>query len=203
MPKVKIPRKDISLDMTAMCDMAFLLLTFFMLATKFKAPESVAIDMPSSVSQIKIPGKDMMILSIANDGKVFFGIDGQPYRKELLGMMAEKYNLKFTEEEKEKFSLMENFGIPLYSLKGYLSLGKEDKTKVTQPGIPADSVNNELKDWVGLARAVNPNLMIAIKGDREVNNKVVNHVIGILQDQNINKFNLITTLEGRPEEAKD
>ena len=88
MPKVKIPRKNISLDMTAMCDMAFLLLTFFMLATKFKAPETVVIDMPSSVSETKIPGKDMMIVSIANDGKVFFGIDGQHYRKELLSQMA-------------------------------------------------------------------------------------------------------------------
>jgi biopolymer transport protein ExbD len=197
MPKVKIPRKNISLDMTAMCDMAFLLLTFFMLATKFKAPETVAIDMPSSISQTKIPGKDMMILSIANDGKVFFGIDGQPYRKELLSRMGEKYNLKFTEDEKEKFSLMENFGIPLYSLKGYLNLRAEDKGRIIQPGIPSDSLNNELKDWVSVARSVNQKLMIAIKGDREVNNKVVNNVIGILQDQNINKFNLITTLEGR------
>lgn len=197
MPKVKIPRKNISLDMTAMCDMAFLLLTFFMLATKFKAPETVVIDMPSSRSEIKIPGKDMMVVSIANDGKVFFGIDGQHYRKELLSQMAQKYNLKFTEEDKEKFSLMENFGIPLYSLKGYLNLSKEDRSKITQLGIPADSANNELKDWVSIARAVNSNLMFAIKGDREANNKVVNNVIGILQDQNINKFNLITTLEGK------
>jgi biopolymer transport protein ExbD len=198
MPKVKIPRKSISLDMTAMCDMAFLLLTFFMLATKFKSPEAVVIDMPSSISKMTIPGKDMMILSIANDGKVFFGIDGQPYRKELLSQMAKKYNLKFTEDEKEKFSLMENFGIPIFSLKGYLNLSPDDRAKIAQPGIPADSLSNELKDWVGIARSVNQNLMIAIKGDREVNNKTVNNVIGILQDQNINKFNLITTLEGRP-----
>jgi biopolymer transport protein ExbD len=198
MPKVKIPRKSISLDMTAMCDMAFLLLTFFMLATKFKAPESVAIDMPSSISKIKIPGKDMMILSITNDGKVFFGLDGQPYRKELLGMMGKKYNIQFTEEEKETFSLMENFGFPLHTLKGYLNMTSGDKGKIEQPGIPADSVANELKDWVSLARHLNQNFMIAIKGDREVDNKVVNRIIGILQEQNINKFNLITTLEGKP-----
>src|SRR3954464_4916104 len=115
MPKIKVPRKSISLDMTAMCDMAFLLLTFFMLATKFKAPETVVIDMPSSISETKIPGKDMMLLSISSDGKVFFGLDGHPYRKELLTLMGEKYNLQFTEEEKLRFSLLENFGIPIYS----------------------------------------------------------------------------------------
>jgi biopolymer transport protein ExbD len=199
MPKIKVPRKSISLDMTAMCDMAFLLLTFFMLATKFKAPETVVIDMPSSISETKIPGKDMMLLSIASDGKVFFGLDGYPYRKELLSLMGEKYNLKFTEEEKEKFSLMENFGVPVYSLKGFLNLSTEDRGKIEQPGIPFDSLNNELKDWVSISRHVNQNLMVAIKGDREANNKVVNNVIGILQDQKINKFNLITTLEGKPQ----
>jgi biopolymer transport protein ExbD len=199
MPKVKIPRKSISLDMTAMCDMAFLLLTFFMLATKFKAPESVVIDMPSSISETKIPGKDMMVLSIASDGKVFFGLDGQPYRKELLGLMGKKYNMQFTDEEKETFSLMENFGLPVHSLKGYLNLSTSDKAAIEQSGIPADSLNNELKDWVSLARSLNHNLMIAIKGDREADNKVVNRIIGILQEQNINKFNLITTLEGKPQ----
>ena len=35
MPKVKIPRKSTAVDMTAMCDVAFLLLTFFMLTSNF------------------------------------------------------------------------------------------------------------------------------------------------------------------------
>jgi biopolymer transport protein ExbD len=117
MPKVKIPRKNISLDMTAMCDMAFLLLTFFMLATKFKAPENVTVDMPSSISKIKLPESDMMIISIAADGRIFFGIDGQPYRKDLLELMSKKYNIKFVQAEINRFSLMENFGFPIYNLK--------------------------------------------------------------------------------------
>ncbi len=46
MPKVKMPRKSTLIDMTAMCDVAFLLLTFFMLATKFKPDEPVAVVTP-------------------------------------------------------------------------------------------------------------------------------------------------------------
>jgi biopolymer transport protein ExbD len=200
MPKVKIPRKNISLDMTAMCDMAFLLLTFFMLATKFKAPENVVVDMPSSISQIKLPEKDMMIISVAADGRIFFGIDGQPNRKDLLALMSKKYNISFVKEEYNKFSLMENFGFPIYNLKGVLSLDDDQVKSIQAPGIPCDSVKNELMDWIGYARLVNPKIKIAVKGDMDVDYKVVNRVISTLQKQNINKFNLITTLEEKPKE---
>jgi biopolymer transport protein ExbD len=200
MPKVKIPRKNISLDMTAMCDMAFLLLTFFMLATKFKAPENVVVDMPSSISQIKLPEKDMMIISVAADGRIFFGIDGQPNRKDLLALMSRKYNIGFVKEEYNKFSLMENFGFPIYNLKGALSLDDEQMKSILAPGIPCDSVKNELMDWIAYARLVNPKIKIAVKGDMDVDYKVVNRVISTLQKQNINKFNLITTLEEKPKQ---
>jgi biopolymer transport protein ExbD len=198
MPKVKIPRKNISLDMTAMCDMAFLLLTFFMLATKFKAPENVAIDMPSSISQMKLPEKDMMIITVAADGRIFFGIDGQPYRKELLSLMSKKYNMNFTEAEENKFSLMENSGFPIYTLKGILNLNDSDIKNIKEPGIPCDSTTNELLDWIAFARVANPKVRIAVKGDMDADYKVINRIINTLQKQNINKFNLITTLEEKP-----
>jgi biopolymer transport protein ExbD len=54
MPKVKIPRKSTSIDMTAMCDVSFLLLTFFMLTSKFRPPEVVPIDLPNARSQTKL-----------------------------------------------------------------------------------------------------------------------------------------------------
>jgi biopolymer transport protein ExbD len=199
MPKVKIPRKNISLDMTAMCDMAFLLLTFFMLATKFKAPENVAVDMPSSISQTKLPEKDMMIITVAADGRIFFGIDGQPNREELLKLMSKKYNIGFVQQEYNKFALMENFGFPIYNLKGVLSLSDDQMKGIQAPGIPCDSVKNELIDWIAYARMVNPKIKIAVKGDMDVDYKVISKVINTLQKQNINKFNLITTLEEKPE----
>src|ERR1700742_2227861 len=115
MPKVKIPRKDISLDMTAMCDMAFLLLTFFMLTTKFKAQEPVTVDMPSSISEIKLPDKDMLTISIDKKGGVFFGVDDQNTRKILLEKIAQKYNISFTPSEIHEFSLLSTFGASVAS----------------------------------------------------------------------------------------
>jgi biopolymer transport protein ExbD len=198
MPKIKIPRKNISLDMTAMCDMAFLLLTFFMLATKFKPQEAVVIDIPSSVAEVKLPDVDIMTISVRNDGAVFFGMDGQHARLKLLQSMADKYKLAFTDQEKREFSLTESFGVPLNQLKSFLNVNPAERNKVKQTGIPSDSLDNQLRDWIYYSRFANPKVRIAIKGDRQSNYEVMEKVIATLQDQNINKFNLITSLENKP-----
>lgn len=198
MPKVKIPRKSVSLDMTAMCDMAFLLLTFFMLATKFKPQEAVVVDIPSSVSPIKLPDSDIMTITVRKDGAVFFGIDGQHNRLAMLDGMAGKYNMTFTEKERKEFSLTESFGAPLNTLKSYLKVDPSERAKIQTKGIPTDSLDNQLKDWIYYARYANNEIMIAVKGDRQSNYDVVEKVIATLQGQGINKFNLVTSLEKTP-----
>jgi biopolymer transport protein ExbD len=86
--------------MTAMCDVAFLLLTFFILTTKFRPQEAVQIDIPASTAQIPIPDKDIMLFEIAPDGRLFFNLDDQPTRLELLDKLATEYSLTFNAEQK-------------------------------------------------------------------------------------------------------
>lgn len=93
---------------------------------------------------------------------------------------------------------MENSGFPIHTLKGILNLNEADIKNIKEPGIPCDSTTNELLDWVAYARVANPQIRIAVKGDMDVNYNVINRVISTLQKQNINKFNLITTLEEKP-----
>ncbi len=195
MSKIKVPRQSITLDMTAMCDMAFLLLTFFMLATKFKPEESAIVDIPSSVSEIKVPESDIITISVQKNGAVFFGVDGQNTRLALIRKMNEKYDLALTDQEKTLFTLMDAYGAPVSGLRSLLNMSHEQRQQTTMPGIPADSATNELKDWIHLARLSNPKCRIAIKGDKETDISVIQQVIETLQKQNINKFNLITTLE--------
>lgn len=195
MPVVKVPRKSTAIDMTAMCDVAFLLLTFFMLTTKFKPDEPVVVDTPSSMSQIKLPEKDILMILIDKSSKVYFGIDGQQTRSKLLTKIGEKYSIAFTEPEKTEFALMGTIGIPIRQLKQYLGMDPEQRKLITQTGIPTDSLNNELGDWIYLARVSNPAFRIAIKGDRDASYPVVKRVIATLQEKKVNKFNFITSLE--------
>ncbi len=88
MPKVKMKRQSIVMDMTAMCDVAFLLLSFFILTTKFRPNEPVQVEIPSSTAQIPIPEKDILMISVGNDGRVFFGVDDQNTRSAILDELA-------------------------------------------------------------------------------------------------------------------
>ncbi len=195
MPKVKVPRKSTSVDMTAMTDVAFLLLTFFMLATKFKPDEPVVVDTPSSVSQILLPESDVILLTVDKDGRVFFGVDGQQTKEQLIQRMGERYNIKFTPNQIKEFSLLSTFGQPIAKLPALLDMKSEQRNKLLQDGIPCDSVTNELADWIWQTRLLNKEVRVAIKGDGELAYPKVKQVIATLQDKKVNRFNLITNME--------
>lgn len=195
MGKVKVHRNPPSLDMTPMVDLAFLLVTFFMLTTSFAPQEPVVVDIPSSVSEIILPDNDRMIITVADDGRVFFDMDNKGHRMRLLETIGEKYGISFTQEEKTAFAILPGFGLPISSLPAYLDLDPEERKTIAQPGIPVDSTNNELADWIVFARMSNPKIRVAVKGDRDTNYKVVEKVINTLIDRKVLRFNLITGLK--------
>ena len=201
MAKIKMNKKSASTDMTAMCDVAFLLLTFFILTATAKVPEVLPVDTPASTVQTKLPDTDLATLTIGK-GKVFFDLKGREIRKKTLEFMGQKYKMEFSEEDKTKFALMESFGVPLESLKQILDMKSADRSKANQPGIPKDSLNNQLSDWVQYARVANievndKELQIAIKGDAKEEYPLIKKVMDILQDQKVNSFSLVTGLEGK------
>lgn len=201
MPKVKIPRKSTLVDMTAMCDVAFLLLTFFMLTSNFTAKEPVKVETPTSISEIKIPETNIETILIDKSGKVFLGIDGQTHRLNLLKSMGEAYKINFTPTELKKYSLRATTGVPITQLKAFLALEDKDLDNPSaQKGIPCDSLDNQFKQWVYYANKENPLLRIAIKGDKETPFPVIKKVMKTLQDLRINRYNLITGLEEVPKD---
>ncbi len=204
MPRVKVTRKSTFIDMTAMCDVAFLLLTFFILTAKPKVEDPTKAEVPPSSKEQPVPEDNLALVTIGGTNKVFYSVSGSDIRKEALNAMGEKYKVTFTPEEQERFAVTEVFGVPMNQLKSYLDMSVEERKTYQQPGIPTDTTtNNELSNWVLTSRQADKalhdrDLQLAIKGDRKEQYPVIKTVIGVLQGQKINKFSLITVLAKAP-----
>jgi biopolymer transport protein ExbD len=178
--------------MNPMVDMAFLLVTFFMLATSFKTEDPVQIAVPIATSEVQLPETGLMTIHVAQDGRTFFQIDGKFSKKGLLQHVGQQYGLKFDKKATRNFSLLSSFGMPIGQLPAYLHLDDRQRKDFLQPGIPMDSIQNELTDWVVYARVVNPGIRVAIKADRKTDFQHVSNVMQTLTENKILRFNLVT-----------
>lgn len=195
MGKVKPHRSSPSIDMTPMVDLAFLLVTFFMLTAKFRPEEPIQVVTPKSNSQVIIPENDVLTLTMSKEGAIYIDVSGRSARKQLITNMGEKYGIGFTEDEKEKFAGGASIAMPMGNMKQFLSLDLKAQKGIRQPGIPKDSTQNELMDWIKQARLANPKLRVAIKGDENTKFPEVNKVLKALQETNVTVFNLLTSPE--------
>ncbi len=214
MPKIKLPRNSPSIDMTPMVDLAFLLVTFFMLTTKFRPEEPVKVVIPFSVTTTKIPD-NVMTLSIDSAGRVFFDMDGKDVRPEVLKSVMSKYKIELTTTDISRFAVMGTFGVPITKVKAYIKADDSQRKAMSDAsaGIPMDTLrDNQLADWVyagftyGLAaynekKSKGENARppkYAIKADGRAKYKLVKEVIDICQKAGIQHFELITSLKAMP-----
>ncbi|KGE14902.1 ExbD/TolR family protein [Sphingobacterium deserti] len=212
MGKAKIKRASTSIDMTAMCDVSFLLLTFFVLTATARQPEVLVVDTPQSTTPDKLPDDNLGVISVA-EGKIFFGVKNPTVREITLKNMSQKYGVAFSAQEYEKFKQLDEFGVPMKNLRQLLSLPNEQRKENIQPGVPVDSTenaSNELYSWVQEARKatieynrsregerdfVDPGPMkVAIKADANEKYPIVNLIIETLRNQKQNKFSFVTGL---------
>jgi biopolymer transport protein ExbD len=204
MARVKMARKSTMVDMTAMCDMVFLILNFFIMSTSFKPDEPVAIVTPSSINTKLLPDADVILVSLDKNGRVFFDMDGQPKRQKLIEDINTQFKLELTELEINNYILGASVGTDMQHLKEYLSLKSADRKKSpVEKGIPTDSANNELAIWIEYAQAAQvssiKSLKYCIKADNETPYPLVKRVLETFKKKNIQHINLVTSLEAAPE----
>ncbi|MFZ4057479.1 MAG: ExbD/TolR family protein [Ferruginibacter sp.] len=206
MPKVKVPRKSTAVDMTAMCDVAFLLLSFFILATKTKPPEAVAVVAPSSVST-KVAKDEAILVTLTKEGKVFLMLGDKAHKNAILDDINATKALGLTTTEMAKLRKMEFIGVPFSKLKSLLALEETIPAK-QMDGIPCgDSTNNELTDWVGsvvrsYAGESMDNLNLMVKGDNEALYPSFKNIKESFKKNDIFKFKIVTNPEGVPGDSE-
>lgn len=208
MANIKTSKKSTRIDMTAMCDVAFLLLSFFIMTATSKVPEPKPVDTPASTIKAKLPERNLFTITVG-DSAVYIGMSDRETRIAALEAMSLKYDIAFTPQEINEFSLLDSFGVPLEQLKSLLALKNAERNRPgTQVGIPfkGDISENELSYWIYYANASVvmeqqakgaekiKEIEVAIKGSSKEKYPVVKNVFDILQKQNMNDFYLVTSL---------
>lgn len=192
MGAVKPKRHGPAMDMTAMCDVAFLLLTFFIMTTQFKSQETVTIVTPTSVSKFIAEEKNIGTISIDGTGKYYFGITDSRERTSFINALNTKFNMGLTTQDQNEYSKIAEIGVGKEGLKSYLGLAAGQREKVKLTGIQCDSVNTELIDWVKTYMETNPSGSLAIRGDVKTNYPAVKILFDELGKAKLYKFKLIT-----------
>jgi biopolymer transport protein ExbD len=199
MGRAKIKRGSTNIDMTAMCDVAFLLLSFFILTTKFKPAEAVEVTPPSSVSSKAAKQNDAFMVSINKEGQVFIQMSDE-MKGDVIDELSTIRNLNLTAEDKNYFKQSLFVGTPLSQLTQFIRIKPEDLHNVKFTGVPVDSSNNELQAWINAAvnaykgRKIN----FLIKGDNNSKYPAFRDVIGAFKKNEIFKYQLVTNPEGVP-----
>lgn len=204
MPSIKIPRKAADTDMTPFVDVAFLILFFFIMATKFKPPEAVEITTPNSVSSDQLKEQDGVLIQLDKDGRVFFAMLAEKdpaAKKSVIQNLNTTRNLGLTEAEMNNFVKTYSVGVPFSQLKGLLSVPVENQKNVRQTGVPvADSASNELYYWVrdAVTAFKGQRINYLIKGDNAAKYPQFKRVLEAFKRNDIYKFQLVTSPEAAP-----
>jgi biopolymer transport protein ExbD len=198
MGRAKLPRKSTSIDMTAMCDVAFLLLSFFILTTKFKPAEAIAVTTPNSVAAKVAETKDIVLITIDKDGKVFLSMDDESKKEVIANTLNSTKNLGLNVQAFKKAGF---YGAPFSGLAAFLAIPEEARKGAALPGIPAkDSTNNEIKEWMSLVLTAyaGQKANIQLKGDNAAKYPAFKSVIDAFKKNDILKFQMITNPESVP-----
>ncbi|KIC95902.1 ExbD/TolR family protein [Flavihumibacter solisilvae] len=201
MPKVKLPRKSTNIDMTAMCDVAFLLLSFFILTTKFKPSETLTVVTPNSVASKVAPQKDVAMVTIDKEGKVFLSFSEDAPKQEVIEALNTNKNLGLTDAEIANFKKGPFIGVPISQLKSLLQQPAETWPQLKYTGIPVtDTLNNELVEWMRAVKTafqgIKMNLLV--KGDNASRYPSFKGVIDAFKKNDELKFQMVTNPEGVP-----
>mgnify|MGYP006148234875 CR=1 FL=1 len=225
---IKMPKGTPSIDMTPMVDLAFLLVTFFMLSANFRTDEVVQVDTPSSISEMTMP-ENVVLITVDQGGRVYFGVSGKEEAKQnLLKRMSEKYKIPFSPEQIATFGSLTDFGCTIQEMPAFLNMTGDERKRFVSEGktmaIPTDSTNNQLKDWINFGnmemlavgekayfeakdRGLEPNInefkpKFVLKVDSKAEYLYAKKVIETFRDLKLSNLNFITSLEADPRKAQ-
>ena len=199
--------------MTPMSDVMLLLLTFFLMAGTFTKPEPVQVQAPGSISDIKIPSTDILTIYVSTPKKaaataapeIFITLDNGPIVNQLAdGIKKLPLCKSIKKADIEDFKKSQSIKVSIGEMVADRG-AQDDATTDSQFKQVIKQVRSIYNDINKKAKGDNPdaverNLRIAIKSDKNTPYSTIKLVMNSLQDIQENRYNLLTELKSRPTE---
>ena len=168
------------------------------MTTKFKPAEAIAVTTPNSVAAKVAPEKDLVLITIDKDGKVFLTMDDEEKKEFIANTLNQTKGLNLNVQAFKKAGF---FGAPFSGLAQFLALPEEQRKGGNLPGIPCkDSTQNELVEWMQLVNTSyqGQKMNLLLKGDNMAKYPAFKNVIDAFKKNDFLKFQMITNPESVP-----
>ncbi|MBS1747903.1 MAG: biopolymer transporter ExbD [Bacteroidetes bacterium] len=205
MSRPKIARKSTHVDMTAMCDVAFLLLTFFILTTKPKPSEAVPITTPNSVANKFVPDKEAVMISLDKNDHVYLSISDNALdrakKKAMIDDINQRNKLGLTDDEIVRLVKQPFIGVAFSQLKQQAQMTDGQINSKNLPGIPTqDTSNNQLIEWIQAAVTAyqGEHMDLILKGDNVSKYPALKNILTAFKKNEQFKFQMVTTPSNVP-----
>jgi biopolymer transport protein ExbD len=159
-------RIGVLLDMTPMVDIAILLLIFYMTTTQFKPPQTREVTLPLSHSQIELPDKDVINITVTDMDSIF--VDA------------------VIEVDKE----LESGAVVKAKERVYETTSQEDVGNTINRFRAGQIGKDPGSHGTVLARA-----LIVIRADRDASYGIIQKVMDSMVEANLSRFQIVTDAE--------
>lgn len=162
------------IDLAPMVDIAFLLLTFFMMTTTFSPQEALKVETPKSSSSLLEPVKQYIVVTV-----------GDSTKENRVRVYMDEYNTRVA-------ALSNKYGQAAAQSTEGVEIGKMEN-----PNDPAEiaKVMADLKEVLLLARTADPKQTIVLKADKAVKFSVVYKIMTMMKEVRFEQVQMVTLME--------
>ena len=156
---------------------------------------------PNSVASKAAPDKDVVLITIDKEGKVFLSIDDKNIKASMADYLNDNKKLNIN---KAAFQNAAFVGAPFSQLSAFLQIPEEQRKGSVLPGIPVDSTKgpNEMTEWMRVVAQVyyqeGKKVNLLLKGDNNSKYPSFKSVIDAFKKNDLMKFQMVTNPESAP-----
>ncbi|HEX8427180.1 MAG TPA: hypothetical protein VF639_12870 [Hymenobacter sp.] len=154
------------------------------------------VDLPTSSGSGCFPYNRHYNITVSKDNRLFFNVEDEPYRTMVIEQVALLHGIRFTPSQRQELHRLPYVGIDVRRLPEYFSSSQTRRYTLLKTGIPTE----QLGEYIDATRRVyrecaGVSSFCFIRADKKTPFAAIRPVIQLLQQHNINRFNLRTTIE--------